>query len=121
LFRYELYAARVVTSRCLWGSHAHRPAPDSCQVPFPRAIRSRASRFFRSASVVQDWVTKAHAEGLSPRSIKKYHVGTYSSRREALRVRNIALRQPSDPGGHGPSKLDLFVPNQARCAEGVNG
>jgi Phage integrase, N-terminal SAM-like domain len=27
-----------------------------------------------SPSVVQDWVTKAHAEGLSPRSIKKYHV-----------------------------------------------
>ena len=31
-------------------SHAHRPVPDSRQVPFPRAIRSRASRFFRSAS-----------------------------------------------------------------------
>jgi hypothetical protein len=48
-----------------------------------------------SPSVVQDWVTKAHAEGLSPRSIKKYHVFLSSIFRRAVRDR-ILVFNPCD-------------------------
>ena len=40
-----------------------------------------------SPSLVQDWVSKAHREGLSPRSIKKYHVLLSSIFRRAVRDR----------------------------------
>jgi integrase len=48
-----------------------------------------------SPSVVQDWVTKAHADGLSPRSIKKYHVFLSSIFRRAVRDR-IRVFNPCD-------------------------
>jgi integrase len=48
-----------------------------------------------SPSVVQDWVTKAHTEGLSPRSIKKYHVFLSSIFRRAVRDR-ILVFNPCD-------------------------
>jgi len=48
-----------------------------------------------SPSVVQDWVTKAHADGLSPRSIKKYHVFLSSIFRRAVRDR-ILVFNPCD-------------------------
>jgi len=48
-----------------------------------------------SPSVVQDWVTKAHAVGLSPRSIKKYHVFLSSIFRRAVRDR-ILVFNPCD-------------------------
>ena len=48
-----------------------------------------------SPSVIQDWVTKAHDEGLSPRSIKKYHVFLSSIFRRAVRDR-ILVYNPCD-------------------------
>ena len=48
-----------------------------------------------SPSVVQDWVTKAHADGLSPRSIKKYHVFLSSIFRRAVRDR-VLVYNPCD-------------------------
>ena len=48
-----------------------------------------------SPSVVQDWVTTAHDEGLSPRSIKKYHVFLSSIFRRAVRDR-ILVYNPCD-------------------------
>src|SRR5829696_5447158 len=44
-----------------------------------------------SPSVVQDWVTKALADGLSPRSIKKYHVFLSSIFRRAVRDRILVF------------------------------
>ena len=48
-----------------------------------------------SPSVIQDWVTNAHAEGLSARSIKKYHVFLASIFRRAVRDR-ILVYNPCD-------------------------
>lgn len=48
-----------------------------------------------SPSVIQDWVTTAHDEGLSPRSIKKYHVFLSSIFRRAVRDR-ILVYNPCD-------------------------
>lgn len=48
-----------------------------------------------SPLVIQDWVTTAHAEGLSPRSIKKYHVFLSSIFRRAVRDR-ILVYNPCD-------------------------
>jgi site-specific recombinase XerD len=45
--------------------------------------------------VVQDWVSKAHADGLSPRSIKKYHVFLSSIFRRAVRER-VLVYNPCD-------------------------
>ena len=44
-----------------------------------------------SPSVVQDWVTRAKEEGLSPRSIKKYHVLLSSIFGRAVRDRILVL------------------------------
>ena len=48
-----------------------------------------------SPSVVQEWVTKAGHEGLSPRSMKKYHVFLSSIFRRAVRDR-ILVHNPCD-------------------------
>jgi integrase len=48
-----------------------------------------------SPSLVQDWVSKAHREGLSPRSIKKYHVLLSSIFRRAVRDR-VLVHNPCD-------------------------
>jgi uncharacterized protein (TIGR00369 family) len=48
-----------------------------------------------SPSVIQDWVTKASTEGLSPRSIKKYHAFLSSIFRRAVRDR-ILVYNPCD-------------------------
>jgi integrase len=48
-----------------------------------------------SPSVIQDWVTKASHQGLSPRSIKKYHVLLSSIFRRAVRDR-ILVYNPCD-------------------------
>lgn len=45
--------------------------------------------------LIQDWVTCAHGEGLSPRSIKKYHVFLSSIFRRAVRDR-ILVYNPCD-------------------------
>jgi integrase len=48
-----------------------------------------------SPSVIQDWVTKAKLDGLSPRSIKKYHVMLSSIFRRAVRDR-LLVHNPCD-------------------------
>lgn len=48
-----------------------------------------------SPMVIQDWVTTAYDEGLSPRSIKKYHVFLSSIFRRAVRDR-ILVYNPCD-------------------------
>ena len=63
------------------------------QAVLPRLRQAALNKV--SPSVVQDWVTKAHAEGLSPRSIKKYHVFLSSIFRRAVRDR-ILVFNPCD-------------------------
>jgi integrase len=48
-----------------------------------------------SPSVVQDWVTRASQEGLSPRSVKKYHVFLASIFKRAVQDR-ILVHNPCD-------------------------
>jgi integrase len=48
-----------------------------------------------SPSVIQEWVTKAKQEGLSPRSIKKYHVFLSSIFRRAVQDR-VLVHNPCD-------------------------
>lgn len=48
-----------------------------------------------SPSLVQDWVSKSYREGLSPRSIKKYHVLLSSIFRRAVRDR-VLVHNPCD-------------------------
>jgi len=48
-----------------------------------------------SPSLVQDWVTKAHTEGLSPRSIRKYHVFLSSIFGRAVKDR-VLVYNPCD-------------------------
>ncbi|HVE24589.1 MAG TPA: site-specific integrase, partial [Sporichthya sp.] len=48
-----------------------------------------------SPLVIQDWVSQAHDDGLSPRSIKKYHVFLSSIFRRAVRDR-ILVHNPCD-------------------------
>ena len=42
-------------------------------------------------SLVQEWVTKASAEGLSPRSVRKYHVMLQSIFARAVRDQLILI------------------------------
>ena len=42
-------------------------------------------------SLVQEWVTKASAEGLSPRSVRKYHVMLHSIFARAVRDQLILI------------------------------
>ena len=44
-----------------------------------------------TASTVQDWVTKATSEGLSPRSVRKYHTMLHSIFKRAVRDRLIVV------------------------------
>src|SRR4051794_10334491 len=48
-----------------------------------------------SPSLIQDWVTKATAEGLSPRSVKKYHTVLHSIFKRAVRD-GFLVRNPCD-------------------------
>ena len=48
-----------------------------------------------SPSLVQDWVTKATADGLSPRSVKKYHTVLHSIFKRAVRD-GLLVRNPCD-------------------------
>lgn len=59
-------------------------------------------------SSVQDWVTKAASEGLSPRSIAKYHVMLHSVFKRATRDRVIAFNPCED------TELPKVVPRKTR-------
>jgi integrase len=75
-----------VTTRAAYNSYLNK----QCYPAFGRRQLNKVS-----PSVVQDWVTTAHAEGLSPRSIKKYHVFQSSIFRRAVRDR-ILVFNPYD-------------------------
>jgi len=61
-----------------------------------------------SPSTIQEWVTKAVENGLSPRSTKKYHVMLHSIFKRAVRDRIIAFN-PCDQ-----TELPKVVPRQTR-------
>lgn len=62
---------------------------------YPFFGKSKLNRI--SPSLVQDWVTQAHAEGLSPRSVRKYHVFLSSIFGRAVKDR-VLVYNPLPPG-----------------------
>ena len=57
---------------------------------------SAAGRWLRIlSSLVQEWVTKATAEGLAPRSVRKYHVMLHSIFERAVRDQLILMNPAS--------------------------
>jgi integrase len=83
---------------------SYRSYLDRHFIPFfgPRAMSSI------TPSLVQAWVTKASAEGLSPRSVTKYHVMLHGVFRRAVRDRVILHNPCAD------TELPKVIPRKVR-------